>query len=1034
MAYNKETTKVLSGSLSLLPPSDLVQDIDAIALTNWRTDTAGQIRSRLGQANVFTGLVNPVTRLIKALGARYQGVGSALFRAGVSVSTGFDGNPLGLASFKKYLWVMNKSKQGKDTGSAFRNWLPAAPSAAPTVAVGAEKQTNVETFETAASWTPSTGLTLANDAVDVKQGTNSLKCDFTDPGVYTFQKTGLALNLNSVGGSTGSDDDKHRIWIKVTDAKAVQAITLIVDVSAGATFDTDYYRVEIPKRKWKRLKGNWVQLEIRRANTINDVLVVTPAIADILRDVVNPRLLERESVSFGDLPTSAQALITQNALFFERFGATAGRDWATVTGLRIEIEAVESTTVRFDFWEVFGSVVGTIEGREVQYRYTYTTTDGHESNPSAASTATQFNRRSASVTVVASADAQVSGINIFRTGGTLGEYYLVNSTPEANTNHTFTDDKTDDDLTALGTILETDHNDPPAAAGLLGPYFGRLIAYNSTANAARFWWTEINKPWFFPGSAAAAGNWADIGDTGAEIVTTTQHDRFIYFYKGDSIWRLVGDPGEQDGIVEQTRSRIGAIGAQGACVGPDGDYFHGPEGIYRFNGEIPIKISEKIDPIFKGQTTTLATGITIAPITSTAADKATAVIEHFNNRIYFSYPESGQATPNITLVYNIENGVWGQDSRSFRSLYNEAGTFLGGTQGGSVVQLETTATDSGSAIAVTYMSGYVDARMPGTEKTWEDVVIEADPNGATLAVVAWLNNGASSVSLGNLTGTGLQTFTLQFDTEGKGQQAFNVSIRITGNTSAEARIKNAFLHYYPEARTANSFDSDELDLGTKGVKEIRSVELDIENANAANIRIYTDLPGNAMAERENISVGTLATRRVVPKMLPTRRKGYLSRFVVDGTGFQLYGLRAEVRLIGDYIIANETWDSDELDWGTERVKLIREFEIDFDSTADVTLVLRTDLPGGAIATRATKTVALSAGRQMSKVRLEPHYKGKLYQVRLSSTVDWTLYSLRAYLKMIGFPHATPWQWHDFPVEQTGSNVWRWVALPIDVRA
>lgn len=1146
MAYNVLTHKILSGSLSLLPPSDLIDEIDAIALSNFRVDQAGQIRSRQGTGAAISTIAGPAHTMHKGVGHRYQGGSTTAYRDGVSIATGLDGTPVGFASSKKYEWIMNRSAQKKDTGTTAYAWGITAPSGAPTVALGAEKVTTVDGFETAAGWTASTGLTLADDGADKKSGTNSMKCSFTQPGVYSATKTGLALNLTSVGGSTGADDDKFRIWVRVTDPFAVQTITLTVDVSAGTTFDTDYYTIAIPKKHWKKVRGNWVQLEIRRTQTINDILVVTPAISNLLKNVINPRLTEGETVNLGDLPTSAQTLIAQNALTFARVGSTAGRDWSTVTGLKIDMEGVgeAGTDVRFDLWEVFGSVVGTIEGSAVQYYYTYVNADSHESNPSPVSTALAFNRRSASVTVALSADAQVTGINIYRTGGTLGAVYKVNSSPEANTNHAYVDSKTDDDLTTLGITMQTDLDLPPACSGLVGEFFGRLIAFSTSANPNRFFWTKLNKPYGFPGAASAAGNWADVGDSGYAILAATRNNRIIYFYKGDSIWRLIGDPGDVDGLVERCdHVPFGILGPQAVCTATSGNMIATQDGIYEFNGDTARKISTKIDPIFKGIAVTLASGISYPAMTATASDRAKTVLGYSSNTglLRASYCETGSSSPNVTLVYNAANDTWGSDTRGFTSLYDEAGTMLAGTSGGAIEQLETGTSDNGSGIPLVYQSKYFNAGISDAKKTFEDLVIEADTGGATLTVAAYNEAGtALTVTPSTFsTSAGVRTKTIfQFESTGKGVQAYSVSIRITGtaNTSNPTVIFGSFLHYYPEQRSAFSFDSDETNLGIHGVKLIRSVELDIENSGTASLQVYTDLPGSSMASRETISIASGTGRRVVPKMMASQYKGYLNRFVLDGSGYNLYGLRAEVKPIGDYIIANEIWDSDELTWGstrvkssralqidlensadvtvtvftdlpggvlalrdtltitanatrrvvqlplgaerqgylwrikmtstadfilysveseireigtyisgasgktydsneldaeTERVKFFKELEVDLSSSATVNVTLLTDLPGGVLASRATPTITSTAGvRKTVKIRLAPNLKGRLYQVKMTSSADFVIYGLRCFLKMVGEPHATPWQWVGLPYSPTAMGIWNWQGLPV----
>lgn len=1147
MAYDKKQLKLLVGGISLLPPADLIDDLDSRDLSNMKTDQAGMLRSRAGSSNIHTGLGNAHSQL-KSGSNLYVGGATALYRAGVSIATVYDGNPMGLVAWRGFVFAMNRNdpvgftSAVKDSGSAVSRWIPALPAAAPVVTVGAEVKTDITTFDNTETWTGSSGLTVSFDAADKKEGTHSLKCVFTDAGVYTVQRTGLALNLNLVGGQTADDDDLFRIWVKVDDFKQIVAVNLVIDVSVGSTFDSDYYQVRLPRRKIRKAKGSWVLLEIRRLASDQDILLVDPdeVQTGFLRSIINAPIVDRESGEFGDLPIAARTAISQNTLAFERVGTTAGRDWSTVTGIRLEIEADGSTTCRFDDMDVFGSVSGRIEGKRIQFYYTYVTADGQESDHSPASTATKFKRRSADVALIASGEAQVTGIHVYRTGGTLGAVYRVTETAEANTTHSFIDTSKDSTVTALGLIMETDHDDPPAAAGLIGPFFGRLIAFSSAANLNRFWWSAVNRHHFPNADSATTGNWADIGDKNTAILQMTQHNRILYAYKADSIYRIVGDPDGQEGGIDKTQVKMGIVGARAVCVGDDGIYFVSQEGVYRFNGDSAVKISQKIDPIFKGVTTTLATGITVPGIDST--NKGLAAIEYIQGRLYVSYPASGSSSNDVMVVCDLATNRWYRDTRGYSSLYYDGSILRGGTNGGTVQQLETGTTDAGSNIAVIYHSKDIDCGIPDALKTFEDLIIEADTGGATLTVVVYRDNGTSTVTLptSTISGSGRTVFRLQLDAEGEGVQARNIAVRITGSLSAEAVIYGIFLHYYPEARTANSFDTDEAALGGNGgVTITRGLRLDLENAGAVTARVYSDLPGNSMTVRDTLTYALGTGRRVISQPFTSNAQysGFRHRVVLDGAGFQLYGAEIEYKVVGDYILANELWSSDELTLGSlkaktiralrvdlesaatvtikiysdltsgtlalkdtltisstggvrkvvhlpftanaeysghifeitatstsdfilygiavevkeigtyitagsgsrydsgeiafggERVTLIKELQVDYDATAVVTLAYLTDLPGDSMASRYPFTLPLTTNRESFKVGMPSHVKGRRHQVRLTSTADFVLHALRGFIKQIGAPNASAWQWQEFPMTPTAQGIWQWQSTP-----
>lgn len=1003
--YDLKQEKLIGNGLAWHAPADLISDAEAIELSNFRIDQLGFIRSRPGHSSLASALGN-VHTLINFQGTRYAGGGTSLYRnlTGAAVAAGFDGNPLGVVSWRKFLLVSNQNNPTgftspvKVNASSVSRMIPAAPAVAPVITKQAEKVTVVSTFDNTETWTTSGG-TLTFDASDKQVGTHSLKLVVTDPGIYTVSRAATP-NLNSVGAQTGSDDDKHRIWIKVNDFSQIGDITVLVDVSAAGD-NTQVYSARIPRKKFKKASGNWVLFELRRASSIMDVLIADPSSQNLLQSVASQEFNALDGFTVTDLPLATQTLLSGEALVFERIGNDDTRTWANVTNIRVQMEFLGATTVRLDEWEVFGSAIGQLEGK-YQWAYAYTTADSTESNPSPISLVTKANRISHGVAVIASADPQVTGINVYRGGSILGTFYRDNTAPLANTTTTYISTALDVDV-LNNPLMESNHDDPVAAAGMIGPYVGRIIQFNTAANPNRYWWSEVNQL-FFPGSGDFDGFWSDVGASGEAIVAITQHQGFLNIYKVNQIWREEGDPGADGGQQVQLPTKIGCVGPRAVCTGDVGDCFASQEGIYVLgSGGIPQKISQKIEPIFRGQTVTLATGVTIPPISSSQRAKIT--VEWIAGRLYVSYPESGQSVNNVSIVFHFETQRWYRDSRGFSVLYNDSNVLLGGTSGGAVLQLETGTGDAGSVIAVVYQSKYQNCGTPDAQKSFEDFEIECDPNGATLTLTAYMDNGGTSVALGTVTGTGLQKFTKQF-AAAAGVKAFNCSIRVTGSSSsAEIIIQGMWLHYYPHARKASSFDTDASNLGSPGVKEIRQLELDIDCSATTTLNVLTDLPSNVMTSRETPTLPLTSGRRVIPNILTSRWRGYLSRFYVDdgSAQFQMYGMRAEYKVIGDYVVANELWDTDELSFGSEKVKASRAIQIELENTANVTVKIYTDLPGGALILRETLPVITSGARRVIDLSFlsNAEYRGRIIRVTMSSTADWALYGASLEVRTIG---------------------------------
>jgi len=94
-----------------------------------------------------------------------------------------------------------------------------------------------------------------------------------------------------------------------------------------------------------------------------------------------------------------------------------------------------------------------------------------------------------------------------------------------------------------------------------------------------------------------------------------------------------------------------------------------------------------------------------------------------------------------------------------------------------------------------------------------------------------------------------------------------------------------------------------------------------------------------------------------------------------------------------------TWDSDELDLGTQAVKGLRAIELDINNPGEVLVLVYTDMPGNAMALRgAPHVVPASTTRRKYQVPLgRPYKEGRLVRVIVKSTdgaTEFQLYGAR----------------------------------------
>jgi hypothetical protein len=361
---------------------------------------------------------------------------------------------------------------------------------------------------------------------------------------------------------------------------------------------------------------------------------------------------------------------------------------------------------------------------------------------------------------------------------------------------------------------------------------------------------------------------------------------------------------------------------------------------------------------------------------------------------------------------------WFRDTNGWQSLFYEGntGVLLGGRDG-AVYVLEDKNTDNGTLIPLKWRSRYYDQDAPDNEKTYQDVVIEADTKGAALTVTVFLNNGETSQAIGTLVTSSREPVVFALGSQ-FGLRGRNIAIEIEGDapdSNDPVKIFGITLHYYGEARAAKNWDSDEQDAGTQSVKRVRAVELDLQNSAQVTVEVQTDMPGNAMVTRESLIVQPSTTRRKaqvpIPRLSHVEGRHYrVVVFATDGnTEFYLYAGRVQLQPYGTYIEAYEGaagghYDSFDLPLVKGHVCRGKLLELDVDTDGAVTAEVRTDLPGNDLVVRESSSVnteTTTTGRRMVRIPLEPYPEGHLWRVLVYGSEAIRLYGARLEYKPYG---------------------------------
>jgi hypothetical protein len=783
----------------------------------------------------------------------------------------------------------------------------------------------------------------------------------------------------------------------------------VVDVGSGHSLD-DVLRITVWAKKWKRINEIVFEVDCNGGDFTTDYFT-----ARMSKKVINGARKEAITFYLRKRPQEVDIAAVDKKRYgwFDRIGSTANKGWNSVAAVRIKVDFSGLTQVRFDEWVCVGDQDNTLEGDDFQVYYTYTTAAAHESNPSEPSEPITVNRTGIAVTnMVASPDPQVVGQNVYVTGGTLAHVYRVNVDPIVGTSYTIT--ASFDDLTNLGLQLEDDHEQPPVVAGLAGPYYGRLIAFGGS----KVYFSHINRPYAFAGPLLDDGDWIGADESAGELLAATQRPGMMWIYGKSGVEILQGDPGDLSSAIHKAACQFGIQSPNGVTATPRGDLAAMSEGIYVFNGDSATLLSKKIDPAMKD-----------------GFDFTSACVGFRNDIAWVS-------DGSVTYLYDANRDWWTQDSRTFTCFYSDQDILLGGTSSGEVLELNSGFSDAGAAIPLSYKSKAYGATVD-CACSFEDLTVWSDTGGATLTITAHLNDGcedAFQVLLGTISSTSEERNVLQF-AGSFGVKARTCAIGITGSATSEVVITKLTLNYYPEARRAKSFDSDEQNLGTVHVKELFEVQVDLNGESGCQLIIQSDQPGFAMSTRDSShSFAASTTRRADMAVLSESVLGHNHRYLLNGEDFMLYGLRALVQVIGTLMHGSkgQFYRSDPLAFGGERVNLFKEIHIKMACTGTAVVSVLTELPDGSLQSVVpVPNVLTSTGGvrwrdlQTRKIRLPGTAKGRVIQITITPTDDFRLEELGVFFKTIGMPQASGWAYAECPLQKTAPAIWQEIPQQMD---
>ncbi len=954
MASRKERHRIMQGAMDVLTPTDKITDGVSAVLDNWRVDKQGVLRTRgaaviePGTAAFGSGRYHTIKRNDNY---RYSGVGTQLWfgpeGAGTTLlASGFDGQPLGIAFYQGYGWVMNRNVRKRIQYNTVHNWGVAAPATAPVATAGVQP---LQTLETYAGTTGQNHVENSVDGVnwdvamnaDVPGSAGVVAASF-DPLIATTESASLKLVVSDAASvvasvrpsipfdtrfsGVASDEDLFRVFLWAGDPSAIKSMTVrLVNLDASGN-ETAWAEANFkdgtswdPAKVLSQTPQSWTELSIRRVLNVDaKQQAITAAQAAATAGTGSQQLVTDLTASLTQLLQQPALQIIANSspqvLTANNTPATpvSAFDWSAVARVNISFVLTSSCEIHLDNLRCVSSTQTALTG-SVEYFVTFFNNILEESNPSPPSNELVLNGQNATLnSIPVSTDPDALGRYIYRIGGSINQALRVGTLWDNTSTGPWLDPTSDEAAQNDDFEMPTDHDLPPPARGVIGPYFGKLIAWSSLAHKSRYWWTPAGQPYFFPGALDDdIGNWEDAGGDDDELLVTIDHKQALIFYKARSIWRLIGDPETADPV--KTNSNIGIVGPQAACNNGAVDLIMGPEGVYSFNGDFETKISQALDPIFKGEWVKLSATDDLPPINRDAI--ATTVLEVVNNRLRVSYPEFPAITPTVVAVCNLETGQWSRER--FTGLvspaptamfYEGAGRYLvaGFTAAGQgtlyLLELNDYRVDNGTPFAAVWQSRFEDQGLPDNDKSYSDLEIDFESGitlpGLGMSAVSSLDvylifNNLTKVFIATISSATRKTVILKIPTpagesdhapvDGIGYLARNVAVRIEGNIDAVAQIFGTYIHWWPLERWAISFDVGHTDLGfPERAKQCDYIEIYLTASGQELQRTFSsDLPGNLLVVREMALFRAPNGRGTVRFRLPEIVEGRNYRLTIE---------------------------------------------------------------------------------------------------------------------------------------------------------
>ena len=587
--------------------------------------------------------------------------------------------------------------------------------------------------------------------------------------------------------------------------------------------------------------------------------------------------------------------------------------------------------------------------------------------------------------ILSPADTQINEIVLYRRGGklpsTVGNElgaYMVDRIIDSTVVYR---DRLGDSLLFTRESLEVDNDPPPSNAVVMfgpGAYARAFAIYDRNKVAFSKAWEE---------DESRGENWPQdsfflVGDGSYEALNGLVVDTNGFVWTTEATWAFTGRGPDTFLPVRIPGSR--GLAARYALAYGDGQvFFLSQDGIYSQRGITQQKLTAHINPFFQGRTVDGSAGLSTA---------------HMANcrMIWYPHPDS----PSLILIYQeVTTLLWKMlimkrntqtsqytdaffdFSSAFQALASyvdaETNELLALTLTSHVIKLEdeTVESDDGNAMTVLWRSPAFTQGSVRNQKTYTDVIIEANTGGQNVTVTGWLDKGSTSVALGTMnTSTAIaQTISNAVAL----QDSRDIAVACQASVTAHMDFFGYGWHYLVEPETLTRLDTEDVSFPT--IHQLWKITLDMDASAAVDINVYLD--GESPTSDTQVITAGDRTVYTLEYDTPVLRSKLFRVGLTSSASFQVYDL------VGWWAPEPEdiaVWDSDDITFPT----INRLWKLNVDWSCLGTATVRVFLDGSATAAFSetiTNNGATTGVRQVTPVEFpEDVLRSKQYRVTITA--------------------------------------------------